>query len=106
MFRPAAGVQALKKLPKSLQKWSKDPKASFRLTKMEQKHEHSFVPAGRVITGSLDFVEIDKSPCVRITRGMSDYIRTSPFVRLVNETSNSITFETEGGFYHIEKLED
>lgn len=92
----------LKKLPKTLITWSKDNTASFRLTKMQEKRE-SMVLSGRTISGMLSIVDIQGSPAIKITSGLLDYIRTSPFVKLINETPNSLTFETEGGFYHLEK---
>lgn len=92
----------LNKLPKTLVSWAKDDNASFRLTKMQGKRD-SMVLAGRTISGMLDIVDVQGSPAVKITSGLLDYVRTSPFVKLINETPNSITFETEGGFYHLEK---
>lgn len=77
---------------------------SFVLVKTEHTRKgYAFVVAGDRVRGTLSIVNIVDKPGVKVVnndRG-SDYIRTSPIVKVVDSTKDSITFQTEGGTYHL-----
>jgi hypothetical protein len=82
--------------------------ATYKLTKTMSKYEGGFVGPGDTITGDLQIVNVASLglPGVKISghRGFTDYIRTSPIVKVLDATETQITFETEGGVYMLEKL--
>ena len=89
-----------------------DSDNDFRLTKIDSKRENWNVPVGRVTSGGFNihtWEASDDKPEQKaveiIGRGFS-YLRTSPIVRLVDQDEKSTIFETEGGFYKLEKLDD
>ena len=83
---------------------------TYKLTKTEN-FRAGFVYSGDTVTGPLEIVEIIGKPGVKVLnanmRGPRDtaYIRTSPIVKVVDKTENTVTFETEGGVYKLEKVD-
>ena len=91
----------------------------YRLTKTEN-FRTGFIYEGDSVTGDLEIVATygqvkpgdsdDLKPGVRVVNdnyhGGNDnrYIRTSPVVKVVDQSENSVTFQTEGGIYKLEKL--
>jgi len=81
--------------------------ATYKLTKTGSKLYNFYVSDGDTMTGSLQIVNVKELglPGVKVnSRNYTDYIRTSPIVKVLDATSDTITFETEGGFYKLEKL--
>lgn len=81
----------------------------FKLTKLWSKREGSAVDVGQYENGDFSlhiFPKTDKRPeqiavCIQ-GRGFH-FIRTSPVVGIIDQDENSTVFETEGGFYKLEK---
>jgi hypothetical protein len=80
------------------------PDVDYRLTKIHAKSEFTRVSPGEGVSGSLEVVDVQGDPALRVTRGLSRYIRTSPIVKVLDQTQNGLTVETEGGIYKLEKL--
>jgi hypothetical protein len=85
---------------------------TYKLTKTENFRE-GFIYAGDTVTGDLEIVNVyglDK-PGVKVNNnnyhGGNDnrYIRTSPIVEVLDVSQTTITFQTEGGVYKLEKLD-
>ena len=80
----------------------------FKLTKLGSKRA-SMVGVGQFETGDFYLVEIPESShgpegfAVEIIGYGLHYLRTSPIVKIVDQNETSTTFETEGGFYKLEK---
>lgn len=82
-----------------------------KLTKIGSKRPNSQVVVSQNVKGDISLVSwpaTDKSPeqfaVMVIGMGMSDYLRTSPIVKIVDATENSVTFETAGGVYKLERI--
>jgi hypothetical protein len=80
--------------------------ATYRLTKVLSKNTITMVGTGRSVSGSLCLVDVKKLGLlgIRVSRGF-DYIRTSPITKVLTSTENGVVFETEGGVYVLERLE-
>lgn len=94
------------KLPKEFHELEVD--CDYRLTKTGSKRDNIFVWQGDKVRGRLQIVDVAELglPGIKVVQSMNDYIRTSPIVKITDVTENSIAFETEGGFYLLEKLLD
>ena len=76
----------------------------YTLTKVESKNPASTrVSAGQTVSGDLRIVSVQGDPAVSVIRGLTTGIRTSPIVKVLDKTETTITFETEGGVYRLEK---
>lgn len=81
----------------------------FKLTKIGSKRPGSFVGRGQYEVGDFHihvYEATDKLPeqyGAFITGRGFNYLRTSPIVKIVDQTDDSTTFETEGGIYKLEK---
>lgn len=88
-------------------------KDNYILTKTRSKRA-SMVGVGECVRGKFVILEremfimvlVDNSAGERKRIDDPTYIRTSPVVGIVNQTDTSISFETEGGFYELEKLKE
>lgn len=86
-------------------------KDSYTLTKTKSKRA-SMVGVGESVKGKFAILERETFVMVLADNSVGDksrrddptYIRTSPVVGIVDQSSTSVTFETEGGFYKLEKL--
>lgn len=96
-------AELLTLLPKELAALDMD--AEYRLTKVEAFHDKTMVYTGDTVVGSLDFVQVPTTEKVgvRVFRSFSQYIRTSPVVKVLDATEGTVTFQTEGGVYKIER---
>lgn len=76
---------------------------SYSLTKLSSSRPNWFVVPGMSTTGHVRIVNVLDKPGVLVygTRTY-DYIRTSPIVKVLDTTSHSLTFQTEGGEYRLE----
>lgn len=84
-----------------------DADREYRLTKTGSKRANWMVVEGDTVRGELQIVPVLESYGIRVQGGSwSDYIRTSPVVKIVDQTDTAITFETEGGYYKLEVLSD
>lgn len=96
----------LDKTPKELANLPAD--VDYRLTKIESFRANGFVTPGDTVTGDLEIIDVAELglPGVRVQSpfSFSDYIRTSPIVGITDVTENTITFETEGGIYKLERI--
>ena len=80
------------------------PDVRYRLTKTESFRE-GWVNTGSTQSGDLSIVSVQGCPAARILgNGVSGYIRTSPIVKVVDQTDTSLTFHTEGGVYLLERV--
>lgn len=77
-------------------------KAKFKLTKLQAKRPLT-LPSGSSAVGYLSIMNRDGRPFVLVSTE-SDYIRTSPIVRIVSFSKTSTTFETQGGIYRLKLL--
>lgn len=86
-----------------------DSEDSFKLTKVKSKRE-SRVNVGQSATGDFYLVDIPEDAsgpagtAVAIAGNGYNYLRTSPVVKIMDFTETSTLFETEGGFYRLEKV--
>lgn len=85
--------------------------AEGRLTKISSKRSNSQVAVSQKVTGDISVItwpatktQPEQCGVLVVGMGISDIIRTSPVVKIVNTTENSTTFETQGGVYKLEKL--
>jgi hypothetical protein len=79
----------------------------FRITKMASKRPNSYVGVGESRTGGFALIKwsaTDKLP--EQTGVMVDSLRTSPIVKIVDFGETHTIFETEGGVYKLEKIEE
>lgn len=104
MIEEAKG-KVLDACPEEIRKFASDKEGDFRLTKTQNFRE-GFVYDGDSVRGYLEIVEVIGRPAVRVTRSFKDYIRTSPIVKVLDVTENSVTFQTEGGVYKLDKLSE
>jgi hypothetical protein len=85
-------------------------KGTFKLTKTGSKRDNSTVYIGESLKGSLTIHKLKKEKqdivLVEIQGRGFDFMRTSPVVKITDQTSDSILFETEGGFYKLETLSE
>jgi len=88
------------KVPEQLK--NLDSEAEYRLEKIKAKNQSSMVRPGQAITGTLEVVDVAGEPGIRVSH-VWNYIRTSPIVKILDETSTTLTFETEGGVYTLER---
>lgn len=92
---------------KSLERFVDDD-GEFKLTKIGSKRS-SRVGVGQYQNGDFSLVTIpesDEGPegkAACVGRGLSTYLRTSPIIKIIDQDSNSTTFETEGGIYKLER---
>jgi len=93
----------LDKTPKVLRDLSGDDE--YRLTKVENKRSGSYVPKGDTQSGDLQIVDNHGLPAIMVYRGLSTFLRTSPIVKILDNTSKCLLIETEGGVYKLEKLD-
>ncbi len=81
----------------------------YRLTKTESFRD-GYVWAGDTIVGPLSIVNVLGKPGVKVlnSRSVRDltYLRTSPIVKVLDVTEGTITFQTEGGVYKLERQND
>jgi hypothetical protein len=77
--------------------------SDYTLTKAESNRKPSRVNPGQTVSGTLEIIGIQGNPAVRVTRSISAYIRTSPIVKVLDKNETTITFETEGRVYKLEK---
>lgn len=97
--------QLLAKLPPEFHELDFD--ATYTLTKIGSKRPNIFVSEGDHIVGSLEVVQVpttDKAGIKVQGHVPWAYMRTSPVLSVVDATENSLTFETEGGVYRLEKF--
>lgn len=88
-------------------------KDNYKLTKTKSKRS-SMVFVGESVQGKFTLLEHNDAVMLLVDNSAADntrfsdptYIRTSPIVNIVDNTKTSVTFETEGGFYQIEKIEE
>lgn len=84
-----------------------DADKQYRLTKTGSKRANWSVMDGDSVRGDLYIVPVLESYGIRVHgNGFTDYIRTSPVVKIVDATESVINFETEGGYYKLEVLGD
>ena len=79
----------------------------YRLTKTKSSRPCSMVYAGDTVVGEIEIVDVKGTnlPGLRIQgHHYTNYLRTSPIVKVIDTTENSITFITEGGEYLLEKV--
>lgn len=84
------------------------PDVDYKLTKVKN-FRIGFVFSGDTVTGPLRIVNVTDLPGVRVdsNRGFDiTYIRTSPIVAVVDVTLTTLTFETEGGVYKLERVKN
>lgn len=102
-------------VPEEIRRFLKDEDAHFRLTKTFMKEGRpTMISVGQAVSGRLEIVEVKRyhddpepgKPGVLVIRGFSTYIRTSPVVRVLDSTEDTVRFETEGGEYLLERLKD
>lgn len=73
------------------------------LTKIEALREAKYVSAGNSQSGEMNVhTWSDGKISVVVMRGFKGYLRTSPVVKVLDETENSLRFQTEGGIYLME----
>ena len=84
-----------------------DDSREYKLTKVASSRPNIFVFEGDSVTGDLQIVEVSDLglPGVKVIgQGFTNYIRTSPIVKVVDKSENKITFQTEGGTYTLETM--
>lgn len=91
-----------------LSKFNKFMGKECKLTKIGSKRENYFVDVGHSQHGEMDlyeYLQTDTSPAatgvILRARGFN-FLRTSPIVKVTDETSDSLIFETEGGVYKLD----
>lgn len=102
MIERAEG-KVLEACPEEIKRFVTDEHDDFRLTKTENFRE-GFVYSGDTVRGYLEIVDVQGRAAVRVTRSFKDYIRTSPIVKVVDSTDTTVTFQTEGGVYKLERI--
>lgn len=79
----------------------------FKLTKLESKRPNSYVGVGETREGSFKLFEYPATDKLPAAAGIFvGSLRTSPIVKVVDFGENHTIFETEGGVYKLEKLEE
>lgn len=101
MTKISVAKSVLSKTPKVIRDL---PDVEYRLTKIENKRESFYVQAGKTQSGDLEIVDVEGDPAIRVMRGLSAYLRTSPIVQILDQTKDALIIETEGGIYRLEKL--
>lgn len=80
--------------------------SDYRLTKTESFRD-GYVYRGDTVEGPLSIVDVLGKPGVKVAngffRGNPAYIRTSPIIRVLDVTLDTIIFCTEGGIYKLER---
>lgn len=74
---------------------------TYTLTKIGSKRE-SKVGVGQCETGTASVCSVQGDPAMIVQRGFH-YLRTSPIVKITENTETTVTFETEGGIYKLER---
>lgn len=96
----------LKKLPNEFKAFTSHT-GEYKLTKEQGKPgKATGVYPGMHVTGDLLIVDVQGNPSVMVMQTYHRYIRTSPIVKVIEVDGNSMTFETEGGIYLLEKIID
>jgi hypothetical protein len=85
-------------------------KDEFKLTKTASKRDNSMVFIGESLSGDLIIHDIQRDnkqiTMVQIQGRGFEFMRTSPIVKVTDQTSDTILFETEGGHYKLERLNE
>jgi len=77
----------------------------FNLTKVESNGRASFISTGQGVRGSFYIKDFeDGTYGIKVHGRGFDFIRTSPVVKVVDETETSVVFQTMGGVYKLEKV--
>lgn len=82
-----------------------------KLIKLESTRENYMVPQGMAERGTVSFKSIPLGEHIVGGYGVMvsgrgfDYLRTSPVIKVLDTTSTSVTFQTEGGVYLLEALQ-
>lgn len=90
------------------ERFTKMENQEFKLTKIGSKRS-SRVGIGQSKTGDLSMYVYEATDTLPEQIGLLitgygfDYLRTSPIVKVVDQSEDSLTFETEGGIYKLEK---
>lgn len=88
---------------KALEKF-KDVYNPVKLTKLSSKRPNSMVEVGHIESGEFSLVNIGEDVAVMVVGNGFNILRTSPIVKIIDENETSVTFETEGGTYRVEKV--
>lgn len=94
------------KVPKELADMEQ---GEYRLTKIGAKRDRSQVSIGQFEEGALSVVEYGATglPAVLVAgERWTQYIRTSPVERVTEVGEGFLCFETEGGFYKLERKQE
>ena len=89
-------------------------KGNFKLTKTKNTRPGSMVSVGNSVEGIFRLIEVQGDPAVYVDNSAEEkddfysptYIRTSPIVAILDCRNESVTFQTEGGVYQLERLKD
>lgn len=78
----------------------------YRLTKTEN-FRPGIVYSGDSVVGPLSIVNVLGKPGIKVLSSSVSrditYLRTSPVVKVLDVTKDTITFQTEGGVYKLER---
>lgn len=78
----------------------------FTLSKTGSKRTPSMVFVGNAASGPALVGEFNNGQAyLSVGRSFTNFIRTSPLVKIVDQTEKEIVLETEGGFYKLTKEE-
>lgn len=89
-------------------------KGNFKITKIKNTRPGSMVEVGNSVEGRFKLVEVQGDPAVYVDNSAEEkdnfyspsYIRTSPIVAILDSSEETVTFQTEGGVYQLEKLKE
>lgn len=92
-----------------LERFTKLENQDFKMTKIKSKREGSMVGVGQYEVGDFSLMELSLKGAPDavggfITGSGFSYLRTSPILAITEHDEDSTTFETEGGFYKVEKF--
>ena len=91
---------------------SLSPKDDYELTKTKTLRAGSMVYPGEGVQGKFRLLEHDDRVMLLVDNSAADsvrfsdptYIRTSPIVDIIDNSKTTVTFQTEGGIYQLEKM--
>ena len=81
-----------------------------KVTKLESKRSNFVVGVGHVQKGELRLHEypatddLPEGTGIWVQGSGFNYLRTSPVVKIIDQSESTVTFETEGGVYLLEKI--
>ena len=79
----------------------------FKLTKLSSKRPNSYVAEGETRTGIFRLFTYPETQTQPEAKGLFvGSLRTSPIVKIVDFGETHTIFETEGGIYKLEKLNE